>query len=210
MVKMIYRRIEVHPFGTNCYLVGSNRTREGMVIDPAGEGMRLLTNINELGLRVKLIVATHTHPDHLGAVHFLKSSTGAIFAVHRAEGTNLDHPFYAQLTSLDPTLRPPPPPDQLLQDGDLIEIGDLTFRVMHTPGHSPGGICIVGYGVVFSGDTLFNAGIGRTDGPGCSYSQLIGSIREKLLTLPDATVVLPGHGPRTTIGEERKRNPFLQ
>ncbi|MBM3132576.1 MAG: MBL fold metallo-hydrolase [Chloroflexi bacterium] len=207
---MIYRRIEVRPFGTNCYLVASNQTRDGMVIDSAGDAMRILSNTSELGLKIKAIVATHTHPDHLGAVRFIKDSTGAPFMVHRAEAGNLEHPAYAQMTSLDPTLRPPPPPDRLLQDGDRIEIGDLTFHVMHTPGHSPGGICIVGYGAVFSGDTLFNLGIGRTDGPGCSHEQLMASIRSKLLALPDKTTVLPGHGPGTTIGQERMMNPFLR
>ena len=119
------------------------------------------------------------------------------------------------MTSADslPWIRPfkqPPPPDRLLKDGDFLVVGDLKFQVLHTPGHSPGGICIVGYGVVFSGDALFNRSIGRTDGPGGDSNLLISSIRAKLLVLPDQTVVLPGHGPKTTIGQERRNNPFLR
>ena len=104
----------------------------------------------------------------------------------------------------------PPEPDRLLHEGDVIKLGELSFTVLHTPGHSPGGISLVGHGLVFCGDTLFNYGIGRTDFPGCSQAQLMESIRTKLLTLPDDTIVLPGHGPQTTIGEERQGNPWLR
>lgn len=210
MSKMFFRRLEVRPFGTNCYLVGSEQTRDGMVIDPAGDAMRIMNNINELGLRIQTVVATHTHPDHLGATRFIVESTKASFAVHEAEANNVERSDYSQLAGLDPTIKSPPSCDRLLHDGDSIEIGDLNFQVLHTPGHSPGGICIEGYGVVFSGDALFNMGIGRTDGPGCSHELLISSIRNKLLSLPDKTVVLPGHGPKTTIGYERENNPFLR
>ncbi len=209
MAKMIYRKLEVMPFGTNCYLVGSEETHDGLIIDPAGDAMRIMNNINELGLRIQMIVATHTHPDHLGAVQYLKETTGAEFAVHSDEAADIERSDYSQLTALDPTIKVPPPVDRLLQDSDNLEIGDLNFKVLHTPGHSPGGICIEGYGIVFSGDALFNLGIGRTDGPGCSYELLISSIKNKLLTLPDKTLVLPGHGPKTSIGYERKNNSFL-
>jgi hydroxyacylglutathione hydrolase len=136
--------------------------------------------------------------------------TGASFAVHTAEAEILQRYDFSQFTAIDPTFKQPPPPDRLLKDGDFLVVGDLKFLVLHTLGHSAGGICLVGYGVVFSGDSLFNMGIGRTDGPGGDDNLLISSIRTKLLVLPEQIVVLPGHGPRTTIGQELRSNPFLR
>jgi hydroxyacylglutathione hydrolase len=210
MAKIIYRTLEINPFGTNCYLVGSEQTWDGLIIDPAGDAPRILSNINELGLKISLIVATHTHPDHIGAVGAIVESTGATFAVHKSEAETLKDDDFSQFSAIDPTFEQPPPPDRLLEDNDSIVVGDLKFQVLHTPGHSPGGICLAGYGLVFSGDALFKASIGRTDGPGGNYNLLISSLRTKLLVLPDQTVVLPGHGPKTTIGQERRSNPFLQ
>ncbi len=210
MIKMIYRTLEIMPFGTNCYLVASEQTRDGLVIDPAGDARRVLSNIRELKLRIGLIVATHTHPDHIGALGQIAEYTGAGFAVHRAEAEILKHYDFSQFTAFDPDFQRPPLPSRLLKDGDSLIVGDLQFRVLHIPGHSAGGICLAGYGAVFSGDALFNMGIGRTDLPGSDYNLLISSIRSKLLVLPDQTVVLPGHGPKTTIGQERRSNPFLR
>jgi hydroxyacylglutathione hydrolase len=209
MVKMIYRTLAIAPFGTNCYIVGSNQTHDGMVIDPAGDAVKILQNIKELELQISIIVLTHTHPDHIGAVGQIKEFTGAIFALHSAEAGTIQQYDFTSWAAYDPAFKPPPLPDRLLQDGDIIKVGDLSFQVLHTPGHSSGGICIAGYGAVFSGDTLFQFGIGRTDGPGGSYETLIANIKAKLLTLPDETIVLPGHGPKTTIGKERAGNPFL-
>jgi glyoxylase-like metal-dependent hydrolase (beta-lactamase superfamily II) len=202
--------MEIMPFGTNCYLVASEQTRDGMVIDPAGDAPRILNNISELNLKIGLVVITHTHADHIGAIRQVVENTGASFAVHSAEAEIMQHYDFSRFTDMDPTFQKPPPPDRLLKDGDFLVVGDLKFQVLHTPGHSPGGICIAGYGVVFSGDALFNGSIGRTDGPSGDSDLLISSIRAKLLVLPDQTVVLPGHGPKTTIGQERRNNPFLR
>ena len=210
MAKMIYRTLEIMPFGTNCYLVASEQTRDGMVVDPAGNAPRILSNIRELDLKIGLIVATHTHPDHIGAIGHVVEYTRASFAVHTAEAEIMQRYDFSQFTAYDPTFKQPPPPDRLLKDGDFLVVGDLKFQILHTPGHSAGGICLAGYGVVFSGDALFNMGIGRTDGLGGDYNLLISSIRTKLLVLPEQTVVLPGHGPKTTIGRERRSNPFLR
>ena len=210
MAKMIYRTLEIMPFGTNCYLVASEQTRDGMVIDPAGDVPRILNNIREMNLKIGLVVITHTHADHIGAIRQVVENTGASFAVHTAEAETLQNSDNSRFTAMDPTFQKPPPPDRLLKDGDFLVVGDLKFQVLHTPGHSPGGICIAGYGVVFSGDALFNGSIGRTDGPSGDSDLLISSIRAKLLVLPDQTLVLPGHGPKTTIGQERRNNPFLR
>ena len=210
MAKMIYSTLEIMPFGTNCYLVASEQTRDGMVIDPAGDAPRIMSNISELNLKIGLIVITHAHPDHIGAIGSVAEHTGAVFAVHTAEAELMRRYDFSHFSAYDPTFKQPPRPGRLLKDGDILVVGDLQFRVLHTPGHSPGGICLAGYGVVFSGDALFNMSIGRTDGPSGDHNLLISSIRNKLLILPDQTVVLPGHGHNTTIGRERQSNPFLR
>lgn len=182
-----------------------------MIIDPGAEAGRILGTAGELGLSITLIVATHLHADHIAALSEVKEAMKADYAVHEAEGTRkITSAFNRIIRSFsERSLRSLPKPDRLLYEGDIIELGELRFRVLHTPGHSPGGICLQGHGVVFCGDTLFNLGIGRTDFPGCSHTQLMNSIRTKLMVLPDETIVLPGHGPETTIGLERECNPFL-
>ena len=208
---MILRMLEVGPFASNCYIVGSEATKEGMIIDPGAEADTILENVRELGLNIKLIVATHSHIDHVTALAKVKEATGAEFAMHEAETDGkLMHGIARLLGPLiGGSMDPLPKPDRLLTDGEVLEVGDLRFTVIHTPGHSPGGISLYGHGAVFSGDTLFNFGIGRTDFPGCSHATLMDSIRNKLMVLPDDTVVFPGHGPKTTIANERKLNPFL-
>ncbi|GAI29399.1 unnamed protein product [marine sediment metagenome] len=204
---MILKKVVVGPLGSNCYIVGSESNKEGMIIDPGDEAEVILRKVKDLGLEIRSIVLTHGHIDHIGALKEVKEATGAEVAIHTDEAKSLQGQSSSTLLGLAyPT---PLPPDRLLQDGDSLDISDLHFWVLHTPGHSPGGICLSGEGVVFSGDTLFNCGIGRTDLPGGNSSQLMNSIHTKLIVLPDSTIVYPGHGPETTIGTERRGNPFL-
>ncbi|TET17413.1 MAG: MBL fold metallo-hydrolase [Dehalococcoidia bacterium] len=204
---MIVEKLVVGPFASNCYIVGSKSNKEGMIIDPGDEAKQILKRVKQLALDIKLIVLTHGHIDHTGALKEVREVTGAEVVIHADDAKSLKERSLSNLFGL---LYPiPPPPDRLLKGGDSIDIGDLHFLVLHTPGHTPGGVCLLGQGVVFSGDTLFNYGVGRTDLPGGSYSQLMNSIQTKLMTLPDNTVVYPGHGPDTTIGAERRDNPFL-
>jgi len=204
---VIVKKLVVGPFASNCYIIGSESNKEGAIIDPGAEAEEILKNVKDLGLKVKFIVLTHGHIDHVGALKEVKEATGAEVAIHTDDAKSLHEQSIARAFGL--SYPPPPPPDRLLNGGDSIDIGDLHFLVLHTPGHSPGGICLLGEGVVFSGDTLFNYGIGRYDLPGGSHSHLMDSIHTKLMILPDNTIVYPGHGPDTTIGTERRGNPFL-
>ena len=205
---MILKRLVVGPFASNCYIVGSESNKEGMIIDPGDEAEMILEKVKDLGLDIRSIVLTHGHIDHIGALKEVKEATGAEVAIHSDDARALQEKSVSTLLGLSyPT---PPPPDRLLRDGDSMDIGDLHFLVQHTPGHSPGCICLLGEGIIFSGDTLFNFGIGRYDLPGGNYSQLVNSIHTRLMKLPDNTAVYPGHGLDTTIGTERSGNPFLQ
>jgi glyoxylase-like metal-dependent hydrolase (beta-lactamase superfamily II) len=204
---MILRKMELGDFGSNCYLVGDEDTKEGMIIDPGDDGSSIMKQVKALGLSIKIIVLTHSHIDHVGGLADVKKATGAVIAIHENEA-----PFLLKqprLMEFMPPTPPSPPADRLLKDGDVIKVGKLKFKVLHTPGHTSGGICLLGDGVVFTGDTLFNFSIGRADFPGSDYDQEMQSIRSKLMTLPDETKVYPGHGPATTIGTERKGNPFI-
>ena len=207
---MILKTLVVGFVASNCYIVGSEVTKRGMIIDPGGEDKTILRAVDQLGLSISLIVATHTHFDHIGALAQVKKQTGADFALHKAEAEGALQALSQRMAAMmGGSFSGAPKADRLLEEGDVIEIDDLSFSVLHTPGHSPGGISLLGHGVVFCGDSLFNFSVGRTDFPGCSHSQLIDSIHTKLMVLPDDTIVLSGHGPQTTIGAERKMNPFL-
>ena len=209
---MIVKTLVVGPFASNCFVVGSETTRKGMIIDPGADPQDILKTVSDLDLSIVTIVATHNHIDHVGALRSVKNATKAEYAVHEADAREAMPIVFGRMLGLmmGSSLRAPPKPDRLLEGGDVIEIGDLKFKVLHTPGHSPGGISLLSDGIVFSGDTLFNLGIGRTDLAGGDYAKLMESIITKLMVLPDSTIVYPGHGPETTIGTERKWNPFLR
>ena len=206
---VIIEKLEVGPFASNCYVVGDESSNAGMIIDPGAEAKTILQKVNDFKLEIKRIVLTHGHMDHVGALKEVKEATGAQVAIHADDADSLQ--------SRDPlsmmfrlSLKAPPPADILLKGGDSVDIGNLRFLVLHTPGHTAGGICLLGEGVVFTGDTLFNFGIGRFDMPGGNGHQLLNNIHTKLMVLPDSTTVYPGHGPATTIGTERNWNPFLR
>lgn len=209
---MVVKQLLVGPLAVFAYVVGCEESKEALLIDPAAEVERILKQAKADGFNISLIVNTHAHPDHTGGNRRAQELTQAPIAAHpRAASsmTGLLGKAIAMMTGGEPS----PPPDRLLEDGDKIEFGTVSLQVLHTPGHSKGDICLLGHGVVFTGDVLFVGGVGRTDLPGGSASQLRESIRTKLLTLPDETVVYPGHdyGVRhtSTIGEERRTNPFV-
>ncbi|BBB92877.1 MAG TPA: MBL fold metallo-hydrolase [Methylomusa anaerophila] len=202
-------KMEVGQIGTNCYILCCEDTLEAAVIDPGGDAEEIIAVINREKLNVKYIINTHGHADHIAANSRIKSVTGAAVLIHADDADmltsaqlNLSLYIGAGITC--------EPADKLLNDGDNIGIGHSKIKVIHTPGHTPGGICLLVEDTLFAGDTLFAESVGRTDFPGGSHSQLIQNIKNKLLTLPDEIKVLPGHGPATTIGRERKMNPFIQ
>jgi glyoxylase-like metal-dependent hydrolase (beta-lactamase superfamily II) len=205
---MIIESLVLGPFMANCFVVGSETTKEAMVIDPCAEAEKVIDSAKKHGLKIATIVTTHNHVDHIGAISDVKDITGGQFISH---GAWRDPELTGRFGRImGPAFKMPPDPDRIVDDGDIIEVGDLTFKVIHTPGHSPDGISIYGHGIVFSGDTLFNLGIGRSDFADSVHEDLMDSLQNKLMALPDETIVLSGHGPQTTIGYERKYNPFLR
>jgi glyoxylase-like metal-dependent hydrolase (beta-lactamase superfamily II) len=196
-------------FQENCFVAGCERSREALVVDPGDDLEHILATLESHKLTAKLIVCTHTHIDHIGAVQTLRAATQAPLAMHRDAFAASDDQssLLAYMTGQPPA--PIAEPEQLIDGGDELEIGDLRFQVLYCPGHAPGHLCFYGEGIVFTGDVLFQSGIGRFDLPGGDGRVLLQSIRDKLLVLPDDTLVLPGHGPTSTIGEEKQHNPFI-
>ena len=206
---MLVKQLPVGPIQTNCYLAGCEKTKEGVVIDPGDEADRILAVVKELGLTIKYILNTHAHFDHVMANKALVEATGAPLALHPLDLPLLRQNGGAAFFGLE--VPPSPDPDMELAEGDTISFGEHTFAVLFTPGHTPGHVSFyeAATGIVFDGDVLFASGIGRTDLPGGDYETLLASITEKLMVLPDETVVCSGHGPVTTIGQERASNPWL-
>jgi len=195
-------------FLENCYLVIDEEARECAIVDPGEEAGLILQNVAAAGARPVAVWLTHAHLDHVLGVGRVAAETGAPVFLHPADRLLYDHvPQQAEAFGL--RAEEVPPPDHALAHGDDVRVGGLTFAVRHTPGHSPGSVCLVGHGVVFAGDVLFQGSIGRTDLPGGDVDALLASIERELLVLPDSTIVYSGHGPQTTIGAERRGNPFL-
>ena len=204
---MLIRKLVVGPYASNCYIVGDEATKEGMIIDPGANAPEILRTVEKLGLKIKLIVLTHRHPDHVGATGQVLKATQAELAAHGECAKYLPQsPSYVYEEPFEGA----PKPTRILKDGGIIEIGELHFKVLHTPGHTPCGISLAGEGHVFTGDTLFNYGIGRYDLIDGDYNALINGIKTKLLTLPPGTIVHPGHGSDSTIATEIRANTFLR
>ncbi len=205
---MVLIRLIVGPLQVNCYILADEKTKEAVVIDPGDDADDILKIVREKGFRVKYLINTHAHFDHVGANKAVKEATGAELLLHEA-----DAPVLAAASHQSPSfgLSPvvSPPADRYLKHGDVVTAGEVSLKVLHTPGHSPGGISLLEQGIVFTGDSLFAGSIGRTDLPGGDLLTLLRSIKTNLMVLPDETKVFCGHGPASTIGEERRENPFL-
>lgn len=196
-------------FAENCYLVFDPGHPETILVDPGEETERFLAEAARRSRRISAIWLTHAHVDHIQGVAEMQAATGAPIHLHPADRELYDG-LPEQGLWLGLRLEKPPPPDHPLAHGQRLHIGTAAFEVRHVPGHSPGHVCFVGDGLVLGGDVLFEGSIGRTDLPGGDYDTLIAGIRRELLSLPDATIVHPGHGGATTIGRERATNPFLR
>ena len=209
---VLIRQIEVGNFGIFCYLIGDEQAKEGLFIDPSDEHDMLLKEAATHQLRIKYIVNTHHHIDHTMGNKEMVRRTGARIVIHEADAPLLLNtpPELLEMFGAQES----PPADIQVKDGDKIQVGAVALQVIHTPGHSPGGMCFYIKGMVFTGDTLFVGSIGRTDFPGCSYKDLERSIRTRLYTLPGETIVYPGHNygstPSSTIEYERRHNPYVR
>lgn len=201
--------LEIVPVGmlaANCYILGCEDTKVGVMIDPGGDVLNLLSKIKKLDLSIKYIILTHGHHDHIGAVNEIKKKTNALVAMHKLDEEMLENenkPVKSIGRKIDIVS------DIYLKDGDELSIGSINLKIIHTPGHSPGGISILIDGAVFTGDTLFAGSIGRTDFYKGNMEDILSSIKNKLFTLPEYTKVYPGHGPASTIAREKNTNPFF-
>lgn len=205
---MIVASLTTGPLEVNCYLLGCESTRKAAIIDPGGDAKNILQMLRQHDLSPVMVINTHGHFDHIGGNRSLVDATDCELIIHKDDAPLLQRAAeHAQIFGLSTTRSPEP--TRLLDDGDIIELGELSIKVIHTPGHSPGGVCLHVGDYLFVGDTLFSGSIGRTDLPGGNHQVLIANIKNKLLCLAEETRVCPGHGPMTTIGQEKRSNPFL-
>jgi glyoxylase-like metal-dependent hydrolase (beta-lactamase superfamily II) len=209
---MIFNQYEVGNFSVFCYLIGDEKAKEALFIDPAEDTDRLISEAKSHGLKVKYIVNTHAHVDHIMGNAEMVKKTGAKIIIHEDDAPLLVNQPPELLIMFK--AKPSPPADILVKDGDVIQVGKIGLKVLHTPGHSPGGISLYTDGMVFTGDTLFVGSVGRTDFPGSSWEIMETAIRKKLYALPGDTLVYPGHNygssPFSTIHNERRHNPFVR
>ena len=207
--ELMVRGIVVGLFQENCYIVGSRRTGEAVCVDPGDEPREIMALARDMGVRITKIVCSHAHLDHIMAAGPIVAETNAPFLLHADDLALAQQlPAVARMW-LGRDVAPAPTPDFLIRDGDDVEIAGVGLKVLHTPGHTRGSVSLYGGGMLFSGDTLFRGSIGRTDLPGGDARQIMRSITDRLLALPDETIVLPGHMQQTTIGAERAENPFI-
>jgi hydroxyacylglutathione hydrolase len=207
---MQFKNITVTDFMTNCFIIWDEETKEGIVLDPGGDAAGILREIKAENIKIIGIVITHAHIDHVGALGAIRDATGAQIMIHKEELPVLK--YASKMGGMfGVRIEEPPEPDRLLSEGDVINFGKYSLKVLETPGHSPGGISLIASDGItcFSGDTLFAQSIGRTDLPGGDYDTLIRGIKTKILPLGDDVKVYPGHGPATTVATEKKYNPFL-
>lgn len=205
---MIFEAMAVGSYYSNCYIAGSDSTKEAAIIDPGADFSRIDSKVKELGLTPQIIILTHAHGDHIGAVKDFVDKYGTKVYIHREDAGMLkdgDKNFSKILTGKSMSIIP----DVELEDKDEINLGDLRFEIIHTPGHTRGGICIKVGNIMMTGDTLFNKSIGRTDFPGGSFDEIIKSIKEKIFKYEDDTIIYPGHNSPSTIKSEKIGNPFV-
>lgn len=209
---MIFKQHIVGDMGVCCYIIGCEETKQAAIVDPGGGEQFLLDELAREGLTLKYIIATHGHPDHVCGNGPIREATGAEIIMHEDDAAFFGRPEVEEYFSML-RLAASPPPDKTVKEGDIIEIGKVQLQVMHTPGHTPGGMCLYFAPNLITGDSLFVGGVGRTDFPGGVTGDLMTSLREKILALPDETIVWPGHGYgglQSTIGQEKRTNPYLQ
>lgn len=200
--------MEVGPLAENTYLVGNPASGKAVVIDPGDEADEILRQLGARGWTLDKILLTHGHFDHVGAVAALKERTGASVHIHPADA-DLMRSAGRQGAMFGLHVPDPPPPDVLVREGDTVSLGDAAFLVLHTPGHTPGHVTYLSGDLAFVGDLIFEGSIGQTDLPGGSLDELLRAVREKIFTLPRDTILFPGHGPATTVGDEKRGNPFF-